>query len=136
MIVADTNLIAYLFIGGERGSAARTVFERDPQWVAPILWRSEFRNVLAKYIRGGAIPLAGAEAIMAKAEELFAGAEFEVASGAVLAQAAASGCTAYDCEFAVLAEELAVPVVTSDARMLAAFRTFAVPIERFARRGD
>jgi hypothetical protein len=66
----------------ERGPAARRVFERDPEWIAPILWRSEFRNVLANYIRGGSLPLEGGQAIMAKAEELFAGAEFQVASDA------------------------------------------------------
>ena len=53
MIVADTNLIAYFFIPGEHTTAAKSVFLRDPDWVAPLLWKSEFRNVLATYLRQG-----------------------------------------------------------------------------------
>ncbi|HUW30348.1 MAG TPA: type II toxin-antitoxin system VapC family toxin, partial [Planctomycetota bacterium] len=53
MIVVDTNLIAYLLLGGEKTPGARSVFERDPKWAAPLLWRSEFRSVLAMFMRKG-----------------------------------------------------------------------------------
>ena len=53
MIVADTNLIAYFFIPGEHTADARRVFLKDPDWVAPLLWKSEFRNVVATYLRQG-----------------------------------------------------------------------------------
>ncbi|MGK7895136.1 MAG: VapC toxin family PIN domain ribonuclease, partial [Xenococcus sp. (in: cyanobacteria)] len=51
MIVADTNVIAYLFLQGERTEQAETLLLFDSEWIAPYLWRSEFRNILALYIR-------------------------------------------------------------------------------------
>ncbi|MBL7164528.1 MAG: type II toxin-antitoxin system VapC family toxin, partial [Anaerolineales bacterium] len=51
MIVVDTNIIAYLYLESERSSQAERLLEKDTQWSAPLLWRSEFRNVLALYIR-------------------------------------------------------------------------------------
>ena len=53
MIVADTNLIVYLFITGDQTTLAQQVLEKDSYWIVPPLWQSEFRNVLAAYIRRG-----------------------------------------------------------------------------------
>ena len=52
MIVTDTNPLAYLLLGGEHGSEARAVFHRDPDWAAPLLWRSELRSQLMIFIAG------------------------------------------------------------------------------------
>jgi len=51
MIVVDTNVIAYLMIPGDYTAQARAALWKDPQWAAPLLWRSEFNNVLALYMR-------------------------------------------------------------------------------------
>jgi predicted nucleic acid-binding protein len=51
MIVVDSNVLAYLYLPGEYTSAAEALLERDPDWASPILWRSEFRNILAGYVR-------------------------------------------------------------------------------------
>ena len=51
MIVADTNLIAHLLLPGEHTRDSERVYEKDPHWIAPLLWRSEFRNVLALYMQ-------------------------------------------------------------------------------------
>ena len=53
MIVVDTNVIAYLLIPGQHTAAARGTLARDAEWAAPLLWRSELRNVLALYLRKG-----------------------------------------------------------------------------------
>ena len=51
MIVADTNLLVYLFINGDKTPLAQDVLKKAPHWIVPPLWQSEFRNVLAGYIR-------------------------------------------------------------------------------------
>ncbi len=47
MIVVDSNVLAYLYLPGEYTAAAEVLLEHDSDWAAPILWRSEFRNILA-----------------------------------------------------------------------------------------
>ena len=47
MIVVDTNLISCLFLTGERSSQAEAALAKDTEWAAPLVWRSELRNVLA-----------------------------------------------------------------------------------------
>jgi predicted nucleic acid-binding protein len=126
LIVADINLVAYLLIGGAQYPVAESVFRKDPDWVAPILWRSEFRSVLASYLRRGHVDLAAALEYMARAESLLEGGEHVVASDSVLALADASRCTAYDCEFVQVALALDVRLVTFDAQVLAAFPDVAV----------
>ena len=70
MIVVDTNVLAYFFMRGEHTSASEALYERDPQWVAPLLWRSEFRNLLAGYMRREGLSLEKACALQAAAESL------------------------------------------------------------------
>jgi len=130
MIVADTNLIAYLLIPGNQTSWAERVYSLDPDWQVPQLWRSELRNVLMLYVRKQGLPLEKAKQIMALAEHKF-GVGAEVLSATVLTMAAESGCSAYDCEFAALALTLQVRLVTSDKKVLAAFPEMAVSPERF-----
>ena len=85
MIVVDSNVIAYLYLPGEYAAAAEALLEHDPDWAAPILWRSEFRNILAGYMRRKAITYEQALSLQVEAESLLAGAEFEVESSTVSA---------------------------------------------------
>ncbi|MBI5230926.1 MAG: type II toxin-antitoxin system VapC family toxin [Coriobacteriales bacterium] len=134
MIVVDTNVVAYLLIGGEKTPVVRDVVSRDAEWAAPILWRSEFRNVVATYLRRGELALSDAVALVAEAEALLRGREFLVTSDSVLDLAADTSCSAYDCEFVALARQLGVPFVTSDRRLLDAFPSDAVSADDFASR--
>lgn len=131
MIVADTNLIAYLHIRSAGTPVAEAVLEKDPIWNAPVLWRSEFRNVLSLYIRRGHLTVPDALAYMQEAEALLEGQEYQVPSVHVLQLALSSGCSAYDCEFVHLARELDVPMVTSDRQVLRAFPGVAVSMDEF-----
>ena len=128
MIVVDSNVLAYLYLPCEYTAAAEAFFERDPDWAAPILWRSEFRNILAGYMRRKAITFEQAISLQTEAESLLAGAEYEVDSLAVLELVRDSDCSAYDCEFVALARKLNTRLVTMDKKLLRAFPKCAVAL--------
>jgi len=132
VIVVDTNVIAYLWLPGDLTSAAERVLSRDAEWVVPLLWRSEFRSVLAGAVRGKRCSLAQAAALAGEAEDQLRGREFQVDSAQVLSLATSSGCSTYDCEFVALATSLGVPVVTNDRQVLRAFRHLAEPLSGYA----
>jgi predicted nucleic acid-binding protein len=112
VIVVDTNVLAYLLLPYESSAQADALYKRDPAWAAPIFWRSEFRNLLAGYLRRKTLTFDEALKVQAEAEALLAGNEHEVDSRRVLELARDSDCTAYDCEFVALAMQLGVKVVT------------------------
>lgn len=134
MIVVDTNVIGYLFLSSEHSRLAELALQRDSEWAAPILWRSELRNVLAVYLRKDLLTLLQAQRIMSGALELLRGREYEVSSYEVLRLASESKCSAYDCEFIASANDLRVPLVTVDTQLLRAFSTVAVSLRSFAGR--
>ncbi|WP_081576805.1 type II toxin-antitoxin system VapC family toxin, partial [Acidithiobacillus thiooxidans] len=117
----DSNVIAYLYLPGEFTAEAERLLERDPDWVAPLLWRSELRNILALYIRKKLLEFDQAFRIQREAETLLADHEYDVDSFEVLTLARDSGCSAYDCEFIALARQLDVKLVTMDAKLRKAF---------------
>eukprot|EP00456_Euglypha_rotunda_P038238 TRINITY_DN2935_c0_g1_i2.p1 TRINITY_DN2935_c0_g1~~TRINITY_DN2935_c0_g1_i2.p1 ORF type:complete len:132 (-),score=20.42 TRINITY_DN2935_c0_g1_i2:116-511(-) len=121
MIVVDSNVLAYLYLPGEYTADAEALLESDPEWAAPVLWRSEFRNVLAGYMRRKTLTFDQADAVQCEAENLLAGSEFEVESHAVLELVRDSECSAYDCEFIALATKLNTMLVTMDKKVLRAF---------------
>lgn len=126
MIVADTNLLIYLYIQGQWTAESEAVLQRDPVWTAPLLWRSEFRNVLIGLVRKRVLPLETAVSIVDEAERWLTGHEYSIISTHVLSLAAQSGCSAYDCEFVALAQDSMAPLVTTDRQILQAFPTVAV----------
>ena len=128
MLVVDTNVIAYLYLPTDHSGYAEQLLSTDSEWAAPLLWRSEFRNVLGNYQRKKLIDLADAMAMQEQAETLMRGNEFEVVSSSVLALAAESGCSAYDCEFVALARELGVSFVTADKKLARTFPDCAVAL--------
>jgi len=128
VIVVDTNVLAYLYLPTEYTPLAEALFERDPEWLAPVLWRSEFRNILAGYMRRKTLTFDEARNLQAEAESLLAGNEHEVASTRVLELVRDSDCSAYDCEFVALAIGLGAKLVTMDAKLLRAFPKHTVSL--------
>jgi len=133
VIVADTNLLAYFLLRGAFTDLAERAYARDADWHAPLLWRSEFRNVLILHVRHGDLALEEAREILTDAVGLMQGREHTVDPLPVLDRAAVLGCTAYDAEFVALAERLGCRLVTSDRRLLAAAPHVAVSLDDFAR---
>lgn len=128
MIVVDSNVLAYLYLPGAHTARAEALLEREPEWAAPVLWRSEFRNILAGYMRRGTLTFAQAVATQREAGGLLAGSEFEVDSLGVLELVLDSDCSAYDCEFIALAMKLKTKLVTMDGKLLKAFPKHAVAL--------
>jgi predicted nucleic acid-binding protein len=132
MIVADTNLIVYLYITGDQTPLAQGVLAKDPHWIVPPLWQSEFRNVLAGYIRRG-MALPKAKQILKDALDTLVQHQVAPSSDLILDLIAESDCTAYDCEFLALARQLDIPLVTADKQLLLRFPSLATSLEAFVK---
>jgi predicted nucleic acid-binding protein len=136
MIVVDTNIISYFYLTSEYSALAEQLFLTSSSWAAPLLWRSEFRNVLSFYVRKEIIPLPDAVQIFETAARLLQGNEYEINSSQVLKLAQNSGCSAYDCEFVNLAQDLGIPLVTMDKKILQGFPGTAVTIQEYMGKYD
>lgn len=133
MIVVDTNVMVYLWVPSRDTAAAEALLVKDPEWAAPVLWRSEFRNALIGYVRRRMLSIGDAQHIIREAEEHMHAHEYAVSSDAVLLMANSSPCSAYDCEFVVLAQELQLPLVTADRQIVSAFPAVARDLAKYTR---
>jgi predicted nucleic acid-binding protein len=135
MIVVDTNVIASLVLPTNESTAlARRALEIDRHWMAPVLWRSEFCNILATGIRNSWWSLDEAKEALATAEETMEGGDYSVPTAEVLMLAAESGCTGYDSELVALAIDLSAELITLDRGILRAFPDVAVSLSDFVSR--
>ena len=121
MIVIDVNILAYLLIPGKFTTSAEQLLEADPLWAAPLLWRSELRNVFATYLRSNQLELVDALALFQRAADIIGADEYEVQTSDVLRLSKKSRCSAYDCEYIALAEFLDLKLVTADGKLAKAF---------------
>lgn len=133
MIVVDVNTIAYLWVPGELTGPAEKALKRDPHWVTSVLWRSEFRNILAGYIRRGDLDRKAADRCLTGAEAQLAGYEYLLPSELVMSKVCASTCSVYDCEYVALADDLKTILVTSDREILREFPALTTSLKAFAR---
>lgn len=131
MIVVDTNIIAYLYITGDRSNQATELFKADSHWSVPTLWRSEFRNVLSQYLRNDWLSFDDTLVIIDQAEILISGNEYQISSTQVMNLVNSSSCSAYDCEFVALAQQLKVPLITADKKLLREFADTAKSLDDY-----
>ena len=131
MIAVDTNIISYLFIEGEFTALSEKAFQKDHHWVAPFLWRSEFRNVLTACFRKGLLQFHDALKIVEQAEWLMKGNEYSLTSASVLRLVVQSVCSASECEFDSRARDLRIPLIRMDKSILNSFPEAAMRLEEF-----
>ncbi len=136
MIVVDTNVIHYCWVHGQNTEIAQAVRQKDPEWHAPILWRSELRNVLTAYLRRGLLTRSQIVGILGVVDRALAEREHIIPDDLVLDVVASSTLTAYDAEFVALAVALSVPLVTGDKAVLKAFPDRALTMEAFLKSGQ
>ena len=134
MIVVDTNVIHYCWVRGQNTEVAQAVRRKDPDWHAPILWRSELRNVLTAYFRRRLMSRIQIAEVLGTADRAFVESEHIVGDDLVLDVVESSALTAYDAEFVALANALSVPLVTADKAVLKAFPDRALTMEAFVDR--
>ena len=133
MIVADNSVLVSFWLPSEWSGVAEAAKAVDEVWAAPVLWRSEFRNVLAGYLRQNLLTEAEASAAYLNVQTDLGENEYSVPTERVLQLARSSDCPAYDCEYVALAQDLGVPLVTTDPGILKAFPKTAVALEKFAK---
>ena len=131
MIVVDTNIIAYLLIPGPSTNLARKAAAKDPNWCAPLLWRSELCSFMALYLRQQAMTLDDARLQFRAAERLLWGREHPVRWSVVLDCVMRSNRSAYDCEFVALALDLGLKLVTADEPIVREFPAVAIHLRDF-----
>jgi len=125
VIVVDVNVLAHLFIAGPETAAVEALHGVDPDWAAPLLWRSEWRSVLAGYLRRGDLDRRDALELTELARRLVAGREYPVEDQAVLDVVLESELSPYDAEYVATARILGVPLATFDRQVLQAFPEIA-----------
>lgn len=125
MIVVDNNILVHFWLPYPDAEECDALYRWDSEWVAPILWKSEFRNVMSLYVKKGLIDLSDALQLMEKAEFQMKNREFHVNSIQVISLAQRSGCSAYDCEYVGLAEDFQVKLITYDKQILRLFPKIA-----------
>ncbi len=131
MIVVDTNIISYLYISNEYSKQSEDLLSFDSNWVAPTLWRSEFRNVLALYLRKNLLAPEEILLIIHQAEKLLSDGEYEISSAHIMQLVKSSNCSAYDCEFIALAQHLNIPLITADKKILNKFSKIAKSVNSY-----
>jgi predicted nucleic acid-binding protein len=133
LIVSDANLIAYLVLESPWLELAREVHQTDGEWAAPGLWRFEFQNTIATIMRreGWGLPivlsaLETANRVVVRVQDPDPAVVFELVRRHQI--------SAYDAQYAALALELGVPLVTQDKELLRKLPTTAVSMEAFLNR--
>lgn len=131
VIVADANLLVYLFVQGAKTDLAHRVSDVDDNWVVPSLWRHEFANALAMSVREAGLPLDSALKVYGMAHALLAPREQAVNLGDALRVSAEHAVSVYDAEYVMLAMSLGVRLVTEDRELLRKFAGTAISMQGF-----
>ena len=131
MIVVDTNIISYLLIPNAKyNRLADDLYQKDNNWISPLLWRYEVLSVLSLYLRKNIIDAAGCKSIYQEAmETVISRPVFEFDKVFKLIEN--SNLSSYDCEFVALAIENNLPLITEDKKIICEFPDIAYTIKNY-----
>jgi predicted nucleic acid-binding protein len=134
LIVVDTNILACMTFPTKHSDVVARLHEKNPVWEAPMLWKSEFMNVLALYYRNGLIDYNESLNALDFAERLIGTREHRVEAKAILDTTIHCASSSYECEFIVLAKQLGTDLITYDKKLLEQFPDFALTPEDYLQR--
>jgi predicted nucleic acid-binding protein len=120
MIVVDAGVIVAAVCDHPHHEAAITLLEKDSNWLAPVLWRSEVRNVIGLKLCNIARLISPDEAVEAyeDALALLAHGTRPVDPLACLQTMLRYNLSGYDAEYVTLSQVEGVELVTTDRRMV------------------
>jgi predicted nucleic acid-binding protein len=116
MVVVDTNILAYLLIEGDRTRDAHALYSKDADWKSEAFVLIEFSNILATYLRSGALSRRQAQALLVEAEKRVR-VLVNLPHVHALRTAGQFTVSAYDGRFLGAAQSLGARLVTEDARL-------------------
>lgn len=131
MIVVDTNVISYFSFLTDFTEEVMVLHGREPNWICPSLWKSEFLNVTASHLRKKKITYTDALEVMERTYLLLKNKEYTVSPYRILELINESNCSSYDCEFVGLAIEQHTKLVTYDKAILEEFPEIAFTPKRY-----
>ena len=123
MIVTDVNVIVYFMLSAgdpPLSGLAKKVFAANPAVIVPSLWRHEYLNVLAKYVRGRRLDLSAAESLWRAALINFEPCERPLRQERVLEIVLEKDVAGFDAQYLALAEDFKAKVITEDKKLLKA----------------
>jgi predicted nucleic acid-binding protein len=127
VVLVDTNILAYLMIQGDRTAAAQQLFERDSDWCSEAFVIVEFSNVIATYVRTGALTKAQGTKLLVEAQAHIPTLH-SVVNAQALENAMQFGISAYDARFVSLAKQLKLKLVTEDGKLRVAVPSWTISL--------
>jgi predicted nucleic acid-binding protein len=128
VVLVDTNIIAYLMIRGDRTAAAQQLFERDSDWCSEAFVMVEFSNVIATYVRTGALTQAQGTKLLVDSQAHLPTLH-SVVNTQALETAMQFGISAYDARFISLARQLKLKLITEDAKLRVAVPAWTMSLD-------
>jgi predicted nucleic acid-binding protein len=117
MIVADASLVTFLFLEGELSGVVREIYLLDHDWITPPILNHELLNIFAA--------LGASEGDVQGMEELWREARGLLGSRQQIPDPLRSlrlgielGVSGYQAQYLALADQLRVPLLTVDQRIL------------------
>ena len=136
MIVVDVNIVAYLLIAGEKTAEAQSLWEKDSYWIVPDLWRHEFLNVLATFVRHGGTGLDTARRLWDSALDFLWANETSVDPALTLELAERYKLSAYDAQYLALAVTKETLLITEDKALIASVPQQCLSMREFLQRPE